>query len=203
MKNYFKGFLYIGVCFVCGYAFIHAVSQKNVSLRDPAATAGTVYQIHEMTSDQIKAQLIKKIKVTPTANGQKSILFPGFSSALCERYSAIELEFASEGISVAGEPTIMKLSAPCEKARDPSEIKEMTLPVAKILKERPRNADFNFSDMKITVSFKNSADEWPQVWVLKKVEFKAVKGSDKSAEFNRAPASVKTTEAERLIVLEF
>lgn len=203
MKNYFKGFLYIGVCFVCGYTFIHAVSQKNISLRDPATTSSTIYQIHELTSDQIKAQLIKKIKVTPTSNGQKSILFPGFSSALCEKYSAIELEFAAEGISVAGEPTLMKITTPCEKAGDPSEIKGMTLPVSKILKERPRNADFNFTDLKTTISFKNAADEWPQVWVLKKVEFKAVTGSDKTAEFNRAPASVRTTEAEHLIVLEF
>lgn len=203
MKNYINSFLYVGVCFLSGYAFIQAVVQKNVSLRDPAATTGTVYQIHELSSDQIKAQLVKKMKVTPTLNGQKTILFPGFSSAVCEKFSSIELEFASEGVSVAGDPTLMKVVAPCEKAKDPSEIKEMTLPVAKILKEKPRSADFNFADLKTTISFKNAADEWPLVWVLKKVEFKAVTGSVKTAEFNRTPASVGTAEAERLIVLEF
>ena len=76
-----------------------------------------------------------------------------------------------------------------------------SLSIEKILGEKPRNAEFTFDGYKAVVTFANSADEWPRQWILKRVEFKNANGENKSASFNRSPASV--TEGEQPIVLEF
>jgi|GEM_PF-4723241 len=201
------------LCFGLGLSFFYSISE-NISIqrgltdeqtRDPAAIEGKIFQITSLSSEQIKTQLQKKIEITPTIDGKKTILFSGFSSALCKNYFAIEIEFTAEGVAVAGEPPVMKIVAPCTAAQNPAEIAAINLPIEKILNQKTRNAEYSFDGFNAVVTFSNSADEWPRQWILKRVEFKNAAGENKSANFSRAPASVssKNISTDRLIVLEF
>ncbi len=208
MASKIKNVAFFMFCFSLGLGFFYAVSEnvavRRDAARDPAALYGKVFQITNLTAAQIKEHLQKKIKVTPTISGQKTISFSGFSSALCKTYSAIEIEFWAEGVAVGGEAPIMKINTPCEAAQDPAEIAAINLPIDKILNEKSRNAEYNFDGFKATISFANSADEWPRQWVLKRVEFKNTAGGlHKAVDFNRAPASANDEPADAPIVLEF
>lgn len=203
MASKIKSVCFFVLCFGLGISAFFSILDRNAVSRDPAALSGKVYQITSLTSEQIRSQIQKKIKVTPTIDGQKAILFSGFSSALCKTYTSISVEFMAEGIAVAGEAPIMKITAPCTEGQDPAEIASINVAIKKILNEKPRDAEYSFDGFNGVVSFKNSSDEWPRQWVLKKVEFKNIQGENKSAEFNRAPASAGKVPAESPIVLEF
>ena len=203
MTEKIKNIGFFILCFSLGLAFFYSISENLAVQRDPATIDGKIFQITNLNSEQIKVQLQKKIKVTPTINGKKTISFAGFSSALCKTYPSIEVEFAAEGIAVAGEAPLMKIKAPCEEAQDPTEIAALILPIDKILNQKPRNAEYSFDGYNAVISFMNSADEWPRQWVLKRVEFKNNDGHNKSADFYRSPASVGETSADQPIVLEF
>ena len=201
MKTKINSVLLAVTAFIVGLGAFYAVYSNTLGKRDPAAIQGKVFQITTLTSEEIKNQLQNKIVVTPTLDGKKSIAFSGFSSALCKTYATVEIEFAAEGVSVGGEAPTMKITHPCEAAQDPAEMASISLPIEKILGEKPRNAEFTFDGYKAVVTFANAADEWPRQWILKRVEFKNANGENKSASFNRSPASV--TEGEQPIVLEF
>ncbi len=199
MATHVKNITLFLFCFTLGLGFFYSLSEKISIQRDPATLNGKIFQITSLSSEQIQAQLQKTIKVTPTIDGKKTISFSGFSSALCKTYPTIGIEFAAEGLSVAGETPSMKITTPCEAGQDPAEIAPISLPVGKILAEKPHNAEFSFDGFTAVISFSHSGDEWPKQWILKRVEFKNLEGHNKSADFNRAPAS----ENERPIVLEF
>lgn len=201
MKLIINSLLLTVATFVLGFGAFYMIKTNTFGKRDPAAIQGKVFQISTLTSDEIKTQLQNKIVVSPTVEGKKSIAFTGFSSGLCKIYSSVEIVFAAEGVAVAGEAPTMKITHPCEAAQDPAEMASISLPIEKILGEKPRNAEFTFDGYKAVVTFANSADEWPRQWILKRVEFKNTNGENKSASFNRSPASV--TDGEQPIVLEF
>ncbi len=203
MASNIKNIGYFMFCFTVGLAAFFSISEKNYVQRDPATLDGKIYQITTLSSGQIKAQLQNKIVVTPTIDGKKTILFSGFSSGLCKTYNSISVEFVAEGVAVAGEPPIMKIVAPCSEGQDPAEIASINLAIGKILKEKPHDTEFTFDGFNAVVSFKNSSDEWPRQWVLKRVEFINPQGESKSADFGRSPASVDDAAGERPIVLEF
>ena len=194
--------VFVLVCsFTLGLGIFFSTFNKVTKKRDPAALNGKIYQISDLTNEEIKAQLHQKIKINPTVDGLKSISFSGFSSALCKSYSNIEVEFSAEGVMVAGEPPAMKVSYPCEAGQDPAEMASLNLPIGKILSEKPRNAEFKFDGYNAVITTLNSADEWPRQWVLKRVEFKNLTGGEnKLVNFNRAPASATD---DRPIVIEF
>lgn len=198
MSNNIKNIAFFVLCFTFGLSLFYSISENIAVQRDPATINGKLFQITNLTSEQIQNQLQKTIKVTPTIDGKKTISFSGFSSALCKSYPSIVVEFTAEGIAVAGEAPHMKVTTPCEAGQDPAEIAAINLPIGKILNEKPRNAEYSFDGFNAVVSFTHSADEWPRQWVLKRVEFKSAQGADKSADFGRSPASV-----EQPIVLEF
>lgn len=200
LKN-FKSVFVLVCSFTLGVGIFFSTFNKVTKKRDPAALNGKIYQISDLTSNEIKEQLHKKIKINPTIDGLKNITFSGFSSALCKSYSTIEVEFSAEGIMVAGEAPSMKVSYPCEAGQDPAEMASLTLPIGKILGEKPRNAEFKFDGYNAVITTLNSADEWPRQWVLKRVEFKNLAGGEnKQVTFNRGPASVPE---DRPIVIEF
>jgi hypothetical protein len=198
MANNLKNIAFFVFCFSFGLAFFYSISENISIQRDPATINGKIFQITNLSSEQIQTQLQKTIKLTPTIDGKKTITFSGFSSALCKAYPSIVVEFLADGIAVAGEAPQMKITTPCEAGQDPAEIKAINLPIAKILNEKPRNAEFSYDGFNAVVTFTHSADEWPRQWVLKRVEFKGAEGVNKSADFGRSPASV-----EQPIVLEF
>ena len=203
MATNIKSIVVFVLFFAFGLSAFLTVFEKNAVARDPAALNGKVYQLTSLTSEQIRNQLQKKIKVSPTIDGKKAILLSGFSSALCKTYSSISIEFAAEGVSVAGEAPSMMITAPCTEGQDPAEIASINLAITKILNEKPRDAEYNFDGFNGVVTFKNSSDEWPRQWVLKRVEFKNSQGENKAADFNRAPASAGGESADKPIVLEF
>lgn len=189
------------LCFALGLSLFYSIYQKPANQRDVASEGRKVLHLSVMTPEEIQQQLRSKIKVHPTTNGEKTISFSGFSAALCNTYSAVEVEFAAEGMSVGGEAPAMTISSPCRaSATDSSQMAAIIFPVGKITGEKPRNAEYSYNGYVSTVAFRNSGDEWPKTWVLKRVEFRnAGDGENKSASFNRAPASAE----ERPIVLEF
>ena len=192
--------LVLVLSFATGVAVFSSNFTEQTKDRNPAAISGKVFQISSLSSDEIKSQLQKKMKVTPTIEGQKTITFNCFSSALCKTYKTIEVELVAEGVSVGGAPPQMKISYPCEAGQDPAELAAIQLPVGRILGEKPRSAEFKFEGYNGVVTLTNSADEWPRQWVIQGVEFKAAEGENKRVNFNRGPASVET---EKPIVLEF
>lgn len=189
------------LCFAFGLSLFYSIYQKPASQRDVASEGRKVLHLAVMTPEEIQQQLRSKIKVHPTANGEKTISFSGFSAALCNTYSSIEVEFTAEGMSVAGEAPVMTISSPCHaSATDAAQMAAITFPVAKITGEKPRNAEYSYNGYTSTVAFRNSGDEWPRTWVLKRIEFRnSGGGENKAASFNRSPASTD----ERPIVLEF
>lgn len=201
MSSKVRAILLFVFCFGLSYLYFFNINAPIASYRDPASTTSKVTEIDNLSVDEIKAQLQNKIKVAPTIAGMKTISFSEFSANLCKTYATIELEFWAEGVSVSGEAPTMKVSTPCEKGVNSDEMAAINLPIEKILKERPRNAQFSFDGFHATVVFSNSADEWPMQWVLKKVEFKNANGSaeNKAVSFGRFPASAE----EPPIVLEF
>lgn len=193
-----KSVCLFALCFAFGLSVFFSVADRIPVMRDPASINSKVFQINNLSSDQIKNQLVQKIKVYPTIDGKKNIQFSGFSSALCRTYSEIEMEFQAEGVAVAGEIPSMKVTAPCEGGQDPAEMGNIQIPVAKILAEKPKNAEFSFNGYTAKIELKHAPDEWPTVWVLKAVQFKNASGQNKTATFDRKIASDS-----RPVVIEF
>lgn len=190
--------------FIFGFAIFQMSSDILLTQRDPAALNGKVFQITNLSAEEIRSQIERKLVVAPTANGQKQVAFSGFSSAICKTYSTIEMELVAEGVSVAGEPPVLKISHPCEAGETTTtaaDIASLNLPVDLLLKEKPINKEYRFDGFKTVMTLQNTADEWPHVWVVRKIEFKSATGTDvKGAHFGRAPAS---SEAPKPIILEF
>lgn len=187
--------------------FFNSLSEKNAIQRDPATLNGRILQISNLSHDQIKSELQKKIKITPTIDGKKTISFLGFSSTICKTYPSIQFNFVADNVVVDGEAPSMKITAPCEEGQDPSEIASIKLPIEKILNEKVHNAEFTFDGFSAVLTFQNSADEWPRQWILKRIEFRNPEGVNKFADFGRSPASANNTSYsisdDQPIVLEF
>ncbi|MBC7420428.1 MAG: hypothetical protein H7328_06830 [Bdellovibrio sp.] len=201
MLSKLKTFGFFILCFGLGISVFFSISEKFDIARDPASIDGKVFQISTLSSEQIKAQLSQKIKVRTTADGKKSIQFSGFSSALCKTYPEIEMEFQAEGVAVAGETPIMKVTSPCQPGQDPADMAAIFLPIENLLKEKPRSAEYKFAGFVAKVEFKNASDEWPREWVLTKVLFKNNFGNDKSVFFERTLAADHS--GEHPIILNF
>lgn len=179
-----KSVFFFIVCFGFGLAIFFSVAEDFSVQRDPAALHGKVFQFNNFDHDQLKAEIEKKIKISPVGLDQKAIAFQGFSSNLCRIYKEVHLEFFAEGISVGGEPTTMTIQAPCTPAQDPADMASIIIPVEKITSQTPKDAEFQFTGWNAKFVFKRAADEWPKIWVLKSVEFKSETGKSKLVQFN-------------------
>lgn len=183
-------------CFCLGLSLLYSTYEKPDHRRG-LASQSSIQQIQNLSDDEVRAHIQKQIKVRTLENGMKTISFGQFSSAICSTYSQIEVEFAAEGVAVAGEAPKMKISAPCSENRS-GFIAALQFPYTEILKEKTSVQQFNYSGT--VVSFNNAADEWPRQWILQKVEFKNITGGiSRAAQIQRAPASAQ----ERPIVLDF
>ncbi len=166
--------------FAVGFSIFFSIA-NNVSIqRDPASLNEKMNSISGLDRSQLKSELEKKIKIRNISNGtEKTIVLEGFSSNLCKQYENVQLIFTAEGVSVAGEPTQMKINSPCEAAQDPAEMASIRIPVEKIMNSKPRDAEFSFLGYNSKFTFSKSADEWPHVWVLSSFEFVSVTGPSK------------------------
>ena len=183
--------------FAVGFSIFFSIA-NNVSIqRDPASLNEKMNSLSGFDRDQLKAELEKKIKIRSILNGsEKAIVLEGFSSNLCKQYESIQLTFTAEGVSVAGEPTQMKINSPCVPAQDPAEMASIRIPVEKIMNTKPRDAEFSFLGYNSKFTFSKSADEWPHVWILSSFEFLSTGGKSKLVKLQGEERSAP-------IVLEF
>ncbi len=166
--------------FAVGFSIFFSISNNVAIQRDPASLSGKMNSLTGLDRDQLKSEIEKKVRVTAVNNGkEKTIVLQGFSSNLCKQFQTVELTFVAEGVSVAGEPTKMKINSPCEAAQDPAEMASIRIPVEKIMNEKPRDAEFSFTGYNSKFTFSKSADEWPHVWILSSFEFLSVGGPSK------------------------
>ncbi len=203
MKKNLTNFVVILAGFLIGLSVFKFNATYLKAERDPAAIQNKIFEISSLNSDEIKTQIQRKLVINASQNGEKQLAFNGFSSAICKIYSNIEVELVAEGVSVAGEPSVLKISYPCEaEINNPSEMAMLILPIDLMLKQKPKNTSYTFEGYKLTVNLQNSADEWPHTWIVRKVEFKNSTGTlSKEALFGRAPASNEA--ANKPIILEF
>ncbi len=166
--------------FVLGFSLFYSIANNVATQRDPASLNEKMNTLSGLDHDQLKSEIAKKIHVTTVLNGkEKAIILQGFSSNLCKQYQNVQLTFTAEGVSVAGEPTQMKINSPCEAAQDPAEMASIRIPIEKIMNEKPRDAEFSFAGYNSKFTFTSAADEWPHVWVLSSFEFLSVGGKSK------------------------
>ena len=203
MSTNLKTFLFFGLCFTFGLTLFFSISEDMSIQRDPAAIDGKVFQIASLTSQQIKNQLVNKIKVQSIVSGEKTLRLDGFSSALCKSYSQIELQFVADGMAVAGEAPQMTVRTPCTPGQDPAEMASVTIPFEKILAEKPRNAEFHFDGFISKFEFKNTSEEWPRTWVLKSVQFVTGNNKSKLVRLDQNEAGNLNNSPAQWIVLEF
>ena len=190
------------LAFFVGLALATKSSQEYLFKRDPATANAKIFQLDHLTNDEMKMHLRSKIKVHPTVEGIKNISFNGFSSAVCKSYPTVEVEFAAEGVLVAGDAPRLVVTQPCEAGQELAEMASFRMPIGRLLTEKPRNAEFKYEGFTAVIKTFNSADEWPRQWILKRVEFKPADNNlnTKQVEFSREPASVAE---EPPIVIEF
>lgn len=168
-------FVVLFIAFIFGFSFFLVANKEYFIGRDPAAIPGKLLHFNNLNPEQLRAELEAKIKIKPVFTSEnlpsKSIVFDGLSSQICKSYTEIQIEFSGEGMSVDGEATKMVVTAPCQPGQDPAEIAAIILPIQEILKQKPRDAEFSFSGFLGRYQFTSVTDSWPQVWVLRSVEF--------------------------------
>lgn len=91
---------------------------------------------------------------------------------LCEYFNTYTLTFEAEGIASSGERPTMTVSSPCELSAKTNLPIPIMIPVDDIHKLAPNDTDISFQiNPKANFSFRNISDNWPEYWVLAKVEF--------------------------------
>ncbi len=192
-----KSVFFFSLCFSLGLSVFYSIAQNAAVQRDPASLNEKMNTISGLDHDQLKLEIEKKVRITTINNGsEKTVVLQGFSSNLCKQYQNVQLIFTAEGISVAGEPTQMKINSPCEAAQDPAEMASIRIPIAKILSEKPRDAEFSFLGYNSKFTFSRAADEWPHTWFLSSFEFISVGGKSKFVK-------LLDSDSKNPIVLEF
>lgn len=165
MTNQIKILTLLGLGFCFGLAAVVTNYTATKTQRDPAAAGSPLMHISDLNQSQIRSEILNRLKVHPTSQGEKKIELNGFSTNLCTDVKSMDFVFAAEGVSVAGEPPRMEVAVPCEAGLEGAEIADMNIPVAQMTAERFQDKTFEIpGHSKVTI--KNSADGWPTTWVL-------------------------------------
>lgn len=164
------------IAFITGFSFFYSISDTILNEREVASIEQQkMNAVKFLETDSLRNELSKKIKIS-TLEGEKIIALEGFSSQLCKSFPTVELVFDAYGVSVSGEPSQFKVTADCIPGQDPAEIALIKIPVAKLLKEKARNAQFKFSEYSESFELINT-DEWAKTWLLSKIVFKSISES--------------------------
>lgn len=186
MSSTFKSVVLYSICFTLGLSLFFSIHEEKMTYRDPAAFGGKVFQLSNLSSEEIRNQIVNRIKVYPTLDGKKSIQLNGFSSGLCKNYQEIEMNFKAEGVTVAGDSPSLKITTPCEQGQDPSEMAQIKIPVEKILNEKPKNAQYSFDGFISKFEFEKTSDSWPKQWILVSVIFKSTNLKNQIVQFDNS-----------------
>lgn len=117
----------------------------------------------------------------------------------CQRYGQIVLQFQGEGMSIAGEPSIMEVQGACEISSDVNSIAAIWIPVSRIRGEPVSDGEFDFREGRpVKVTFSNVSDQWPNLWMLKSV--KLVDPSGKNSEVTIDSQELKSIEPKPFLV---
>jgi len=194
----FKSVFLFALTFSLGFSLFYGYFNEQFSERDPAALGNKVHQLKNFDPEQLKEELSQKVRIQNLPDGKKYIRFTSLSSNVCRQYPKVQIQFAADGISVAGEAPTMTIEADCLPAQDPVEMASIEIPVERILKQKPANASYKFDGLTSTFTFTSSGDEWPRTWILRSVIFKNQNGNSKIVAFEKT-----VTENKNLTVLEF
>jgi hypothetical protein len=176
----FKSVVLSILFFTLGFSIFYSIANNAGVQRDPASLNEKMNTLSGLDRNQLKAELERKIRIITVNNGtEKAIILEGFSSNLCKTFDKVQLTFVAEGVTVAGEPTQMKIDSPCEDAQDPAEMASIRIPVEKIMNSKPKDAEFTFLGYNSKFTFSKSADEWPHLWILSSFEFLSSTGKSK------------------------
>jgi len=184
LKYKFKSVFFFVLTFAFGYSLFFGYIQDRFIARDPAAIGSKIHQLKNIDPDEIKSELASEIQIQTISEGDKVIRFKSFSSNVCKHYPNVQIQFFADGVTVAGEAPTMTIDASCLPAQDPAEMASIEIPVSKILKLKPANAEVKFDGLTSKFIFKSTADEWPKTWILKAVVFKGPTGATKAISFD-------------------
>jgi len=91
----------------------------------------------------------------------------------CRIFDRVEMTFLASDQAVGGAPSQMIVEAPCKMGKDVNRISEVSIPMAKIMSQKPGDKELQFLDGKnLFVSFENIGAQWPQKWYLENVRLK-------------------------------
>ncbi|AZZ35386.1 hypothetical protein CIK05_00725 [Bdellovibrio sp. qaytius] len=185
----FKSIFLFALTFSLGFSLFYGYFNENFGERDPAAIGNKIHQLKNFDPEQLREELAQKVRIQNLPDGKKYIRFTSLSSNVCRQYPKVQIQFAADGVSVAGESPIMTIEADCLPAQDPVEMASIEIPVERILKQKPTNASFKFDGITSTFTFSGSGDEWPKTWILRSVIFKNQNGNTKIVAFEKTISS--------------
>lgn len=181
----FKSIFLFVLTFTLGYSLFFSYFEESFTDRDPAALGHKIYQLKNLDPDQLKQELSQKVLIQQLPDGKKYIRFASLSAQVCKQYSKIQIQFMADGVLVSGEAPTMTIDADCKPSQDPLEMASIEIPIDRFLKEKPKDAIYEFTDSSSVFTFKNFADEWPKTWLLQSIVFKNEKGNEKIVAFDQ------------------
>lgn len=198
MGKFYSVFGLFTVCFVMGYSLIKFTTDEVQAQRDPAAVKNNFDFSHlqgEKLTTAMKQRLLAGIEFRKspvgTGIGLGHFVFldqQGEKKLACQEFGKVALVFEAEGVSVAGEKSVMEVEGRCEFSSDMSKINPLFVPIAKIVGENPGDGEFQFNEGSVvTVRFSNLPEAWPRTWLLKSVKL-----------MNENDARVLTVESEEV-----
>lgn len=148
--------------------------------RNPAALH-KVFDFSQLEGSALKMQsqrrLIEDANVT-NENGKVSIELGHFVTKgegnrkvfACDYYEHLYLTFKAEGMATGGEVPSMTIEGPCKVSSDLNKISSISIPVARILNEKPSDMDLSYDQSSVSFHFANMGPSWPKNWILTSVK---------------------------------
>ena len=152
------------------------ILEKN---RNPAAIR-KVFDFSQLEGSALKMRsqrrLIEEANIT-SEKGRVSIELGHFVTKgegnrkifACDFYERVNLTFKAEGMATSGEIPTLRVEGPCKVSADLNKISLISIPVARILNEKPSDMDLNYDQSSVSFHFENMGHSWPKNWILKSV----------------------------------
>ena len=148
--------------------------------RNPAALH-KVFDFSQLEGSALKMRSQRRLieDATITAeNGKVSIELGHFVTKgdgnrkvfACDYYEHVDLTFKAEGVATGGEVPSMTIEGPCKVSADLNKISSISIPVARILNEKPTDMDLSYDQSSVSFHFANMGPSWPKNWVLTSVK---------------------------------
>ncbi len=153
------------------------ILEKN---RNPA-TLRKVFDFSQLEGSALKMRsqkrLIEEASIV-NENGKVSIELGHFVTKgdgnrkifACDFYERVNLTFKAEGIATSGEIPTLRVESPCKVSADLNKISLISIPVDRILNEKPSDMDLSYDQSSVNFHFENIGGSWPKNWVLKSVK---------------------------------